>query len=243
MGNIDYQQFYAEEALRYESTRYGSPYGRLFRLLQQTALKDALAAADAPKRILDVATGTGQMLPILRDTGAMVVASDLTAAMLAEARRRGTSDDGVTYCVGDAFSLPYPAGQFDVVASSRFLHLFELASQQLLLKEMSRVLKPGGLLIVDFYSVHGRRWVWLPMTVYRLLLRKRPENDVRVTLRQACEMIAACGLQPLRTQGLGNLLLALVPWLPIEWRWRWGGWLGRHCVRMSEQFMVASRAP
>lgn len=243
MGNVDYQQFYSEEASRYESTRYGSPYGRLFRLLQRRAIKDALATAGEPRRILDVATGTGQMLPVFRDTGAMVVGSDLTAAMLAEARRRGIGDDGVTYCVGDAFSLPYPDGQFDVVASSRFLHLFDLASQQLLLKEMARMLKPGGLLIVDFYSVHGRRWVWMPMTLYRLLLRKRPENDVRVTLRRAREMIVACGLQPLRTQGLGNLLLALVPWLPIGWRCRWGEWLGRRFVRMSEQFLVVSRAP
>lgn len=243
MGNIDYQQFYSEEASRYESTRYGSPYGKLFRLLQRRALKDALAAAGEPRRILDVATGTGQMLPVFRDTGALVVASDLTAAMLAEARRRGTIDDGVAYCVGDAFALPYADGQFDIVASSRFLHLFDLASQQLLLNEMARVLKPGGLLIVDFYSAHGRRWVTLPVAAYRLLLRKRPENDVRVTFPQAREMICACGLQPLRTQGLGNLLLALLPWLPIEWRCRWGEWLGRHWARMSEQFLVVSRAP
>lgn len=242
MGNVDYQQFYSDEASRYESTRYGSPYGRLFRLLQRRALKEALVAAKKPERILDVATGTGQMLPVFRDTGAMVVGSDLTAAMLAEARR-GIGDDGVTYCVGDAFSLPYADGQFDVVASSRFLHLFDLASQQLLLKEMARMLKPGGLLIVDFYSVHGRRWVWLPVSIYRALMRKRPENDVRVTLRQAGAMISACGLQPLRTHGLGNLLLALVPWLPIEWRCRWGEWLGRHCARMSEQFLVVARAP
>lgn len=243
MGNVDYQQFYSEEAARYESTRYGSAYGRLFRLLHHRALKHALVAAAEPKRILDVATGTGQMLSVFRDTGAMVVGSDLTAAMLVEARRRGTSSDGVTYCVGDAFSLPYPDGQFDVVASSRFLHLFELASQQRLLKEMARVLKPGGLLVVDFYSAHGRRWLWLPMAVYRLLLHKRPENDVRVTFPQAREMVAACGLQPLRMQGLGNLLLALVPWLPLEWRCRCGEWLGRHCARMSEQFLVVSRAP
>lgn len=242
MGNIDYQQFYSEEASRYESTRYGSPYGRLFRLLQRRALKEALGTAGEHERILDVATGTGQMLPVFRDTGAFVVASDLTAAMLAEARRV-VSDDHVSYCVGDAFSLPYADGQFDVVASSRFLHLFDLASQQLLLKEMARVLKPGGLLVVDFYSAHGRRWLWLPMAVYRLLLHKRPENDVRVTFPQAREMVAACGLQPLRMQGLGNLLLALVPWLPLEWRCRCGEWLGRHCARMSEQFLVVSRAP
>jgi len=242
MGNVDYQQFYSEEASRYESTRYGSPYGRLFRLLQRRAIQDALAARGEHTRILDVATGTGQMLPVFRDTGAMVVASDLTAAMLAEARR-SISDDDVAYCVGDAFSLPYADGQFDVVASSRFLHLFDLTAQQLLLKEMARVMKPGGLLIVDFYSVHGRRWIWLPMAAYRLLLRKRPENDVRVTLSRAYDMVRACGLQPVRTQGLGNLLLALVPWLPIEWRCRWGEWLGRHCVRMSEQFLVVSRAP
>ena len=80
MGNVDYKQFYSEEASRYESTRYGSPYGRFFRLLQRRVLKNALGIAGEHRRILDVATGTGQMLPVFRDTGAMVVASDLTAA-------------------------------------------------------------------------------------------------------------------------------------------------------------------
>ena len=241
MAKVDYQQFYSDEASGYDSRRYGSAYGTLFRRLQRAAVVRALADVGAPPvRILDVATGTGQMLPVLRAAGATVVASDLTVAMLGEARRI-LGNSGIAYCVGDAFSLPYASGRFDVVASSRFLHLFDIAGQGALIREMARVLAPGGLLIVDFYSETGRRWVRLPIWIYRTLLRKRPENDVRVTIAQAQEMLVAGGLQPLRVEGLGNFLLALVPWLPLAWRMRVGEWLGRRYAWMSEQFMIVAR--
>lgn len=240
MAKVDYQRFYSDEALDYDSKRYGSAYGALFRALQRAALFRALSEVGAPPgRILDVATGTGQMLPVLRATGAAVVASDLTVAMLGEARRI-VGNSGIAYCVGNAFSLPYASGQFDVVASSRFLHLFDIAGQSELIREMARVLAPEGLLIVDFYSETGRRWARLPIWIYRTLLRKRPENDVRVTIEQAQEMLVASGLQPLRVEGVGNFLLALVPWLPFAWRLRVGEWMGRRYAWMSEQFMIVA---
>lgn len=237
----EYREFYTREAQEYEMVRYGSHYGRLFRLLQQASVENALVSEPRPCAILDVATGTGQMLPVLARTGALVVASDLTPAMLAEAKRRLVGEQGVVYCVSDALRLPYPDASFDVVASSRFLHLFEPDTQCLLVAEMVRVLRPGGTLLVDFYSADARRLFRWPIAVYRTLLRKRPENDHRVGVCDGYDMVESCGMQVAHVEGIGNFTLILMMWLPLALQLRVGRWLGRHCAKLSEQFMVVAR--
>lgn len=231
-------EFYSGEASAYEATRYGSRYGRMFRLVQRAAIRRSLVPAD---RILDVATGTGQMLPVLSEFGSSVVASDLTPAMLKEARRIFADDERIAYSVGDACRLPYRDGAFDIVASSRFLHLFDQSTQAALISEMARVLRPGGTLIVDFYSSDARRIFALPVAIYRVLLRKRPENDYRVSICEARDMIAAAGLSVERVDGLGNFILAPIAWLNLSAICSLAEWLGCIFPRMSEQFLVTAK--
>lgn len=237
MKKNDQAEFYSSEAPAYEATRYGSRYGRMFRLVQRAAIRRSLVPA---ARILDVATGTGQMLPVLSEFGSSVVATDLTPAMLKEARRIFSDDERIGYAVGDACRLPYRDGAFDIVASSRFLHLFDQATQAALIAEMARVLRPGGTLIVDFYSSDARRIFSLPVAIYRMVLQKRPENDYRVSIREAREMMAAAGLSVKRVNGLGNFLLAPIVWLNLSTICSLAEWLGCVFPRMSEQFLVVA---
>jgi ubiquinone/menaquinone biosynthesis C-methylase UbiE len=66
--------------------------------------------------------------------------------LLAQARLR--SPPGVEYLEADATALPFAAGSFDLVCSSRVLH--HVARPELVLAEMNRVLRPGGtMLVVD----------------------------------------------------------------------------------------------
>ncbi|MFO1506777.1 MAG: class I SAM-dependent methyltransferase [Lysobacterales bacterium] len=240
MVATDHRGFYTSEAASYEATRYGSRYGRLFRILQRAAVAQSVGQA---QRILDVATGTGQMLPVLAHAAGLVVASDLTPAMLSEARLTFPDRDGIAYSVGDASRLPFFDGSFDVVASSRFLHLFEPAMQAILINEMARVLKPGGTLIVDFYSHDGRSAFKVPVALYRTLLRKRPENDFRVSITDAQAMVKASGLDVTNIRGLGNFLLLPLAWLPMSWLVRSAARLGSRWPRMSEQFLLTARKP
>lgn len=238
MTKSSHREFYSEEAEAYEETRYGSRYGRLFRGLQRSAVRSALVPAG---RILDVATGTGQMLPVLASRDAFVVASDLTPAMLHEARRNIVGTEAVGFCVGDAGCLPYPDSTFDLVASSRFLHLFEARMQATFIREMVRVLRPGGTLLVDFYSADARWMFIVPIAIYRWLLKKRPENDYRVRIDEARAMVEASGLRIVQVVGLGNFILAAFTWLPRGWQLHCGQWLGRNLTRLSEQFLIVAR--
>ncbi|MEO8671042.1 MAG: class I SAM-dependent methyltransferase [Tahibacter sp.] len=243
MEKSDHRDFYTGEAAGYESKRYGSRYGQLFRTLQRKSVDRALSQGARIATILDVASGTGQMLPSLASFGDLVVASDLTPAMLAVARERSSMYPNVLYCVADATRLPYAIQTFDAVASSRFLHLFAPSVQQELVQEMARVLSSGGTLVVDYYSANGRRifapFIWF----YRTLLRKRPENDHRVSLRDARHMIERAGLEVVRIEGIGNFLLVPWLWLPRSWLLGIATWLGQHCVSWSEQFIVVARKP
>lgn len=100
-----------------------------------------------PRRVLDLATGSGDLaLTIQRSCpAAEVIGADFCEPMLAEARRKGLSNT----VVADAMRLPFRNGEFDVLTVAFGLRNME--SWAGALREMARVLKPGGhVLILDF---------------------------------------------------------------------------------------------
>jgi SAM-dependent methyltransferase len=100
-------------------------------------LVDAVVAA-APARVLEVGCGWGELAEwIARETGAEVVAVDLSPRMVELARERGV-DAGVA----DVQSLPFEDAIFDVVVAAWMLyHVPDLDRG---LAEIARVLRPGG---------------------------------------------------------------------------------------------------
>ena len=107
------------------------------------------AASGAQLRVLDCGVGTGALSCAL---GRVVPVPfkldvvDVSLGMLerANSRLRETGLNA-TLCYSDVRKMPYADGEFDVVMSA---HLLEhLADPLVALKEMARVLKPGGLLI------------------------------------------------------------------------------------------------
>lgn len=98
-------------------------------------------------RVLDIATGTGFTAFALATRASRVVGLDLTAGMLAEARRLSPAS-GIAWIAGDAESLPFGDAVFDAVTVRRAPHHFPHLSQAL--GEMRRVVRPGGRIgIVD----------------------------------------------------------------------------------------------
>lgn len=105
-----------------------------------------------PRRLLDVASGTGDLALEIQDQcpECRVVASDFCAEMLAHAASRGVGET----LVADALALPFEDGAFDVVTVA--FGLRNMADYPAALREMRRVIKPGGkLLILDFSIPRG----------------------------------------------------------------------------------------
>ena len=93
--------------------------------------------------LFDEATTAG-VVPVMREAAGAVVGIDLSADVVATARDR---DPGLDATVADVRSLPFEDGEFDLIVSLSTLdHLESLAEVDRALRELLRVLAPGGTL-------------------------------------------------------------------------------------------------
>ena len=102
------------------------------------------------QRILDLAAGTGTSSVAIARTGADVVAADFSPGMIAEGRRRHAGVSGVSFVEADATALPFEDEEFDAVTISFGLRNVQDADAGL--REMLRVTKPGGRLVICEFS-------------------------------------------------------------------------------------------
>jgi demethylmenaquinone methyltransferase/2-methoxy-6-polyprenyl-1,4-benzoquinol methylase len=115
-----------------------------------------VANLKAGDQVLDIAGGTGDLaLAFAKKVGATgrVVHTDINEAMLSTGRDR-LLNQGVVLptLVCDAEKLPFPDGHFDLVSVA--FGLRNMTHKDVALKEMCRVLKPGGkLLVLEFSKV------------------------------------------------------------------------------------------
>lgn len=110
------------------------------------ALRKAVAPS-AGEKILDVAAGTGASSAALAVDGAEVIACDLSEGMIDVGRRRHPE---LQFIQGDAMELPFDDGSFDAVTISYGLR--NIPDPARALREMSRVVRPGGRLVVCEFS-------------------------------------------------------------------------------------------
>lgn len=109
-------------------------------------------------RVLDVATGTGHTAFAFAPYVAEIIGIDLTPQMLAEAEKLAASKGitNVRFAVANIHELPFDDEtfddeQFDLITCRRAAHHFADIDEAL--SEMVRMLKPGGLLLIDDRSV------------------------------------------------------------------------------------------
>lgn len=104
-----------------------------------------------PKEILETAAGTGQVTRLLADANpdARIVATDLSAAMLARAAASG-AHSGVSWETADMLALPFPDGVFDLVVC-QFGIMF-VPDQTAAFREALRVLAPDGRYLFNVWA-------------------------------------------------------------------------------------------
>ncbi len=153
--------------------------------------------------VLDAGTGTGFMAigaAVAVGKNGKVIGVDLSEAMLAKAREN-LEHEGlarrVELRVGDLEKLPVEDGAVDAVICNMGLH--HCPSPQKAIKEMVRVLKPRGRLVISDLEKHGEKWlrtemadVWLGFDLKNVenMLRKAGLRGVQVKLaRTKC-----CGM-------------------------------------------------
>jgi ubiquinone/menaquinone biosynthesis C-methylase UbiE len=119
-----------------------------------------LAHVSPEERVLEVAVGPGAVAVRLSQQvgeSGRAVGVDFAPRMLRVARRRSPHAILVR---ADALSLPFGEGAFDLVWSSYFLDLVPTAELTPLLRELRRVLRPGGRLLLVSLSQKSEAPTW-----------------------------------------------------------------------------------
>lgn len=118
----------------------------------------AIVKETLPKKVLDIATGTGDLAINLVKTGASeVVGLDLSEGMLSVGRKKIAEKnltDKIEMVQGDSEALPFEDNSFDAITVAFGIRNFEDLEKGL--EEILRVLKPGGIFVILETSVPTR---------------------------------------------------------------------------------------
>ncbi|HSS02419.1 MAG TPA: class I SAM-dependent methyltransferase [Kofleriaceae bacterium] len=145
MARLDNRTYYDDFAGWYERERH-LPYHRMLDDLE-VELVERYATG---KAALEVGCGTGLILGRTAAFAREAVGIDLSAGMLARARQRG-----LRVVQSSATALPFAAGSFDVAYSFKVLaHIPDIEGA---LREMARVVRPGGWVLAEFYNARSLR--------------------------------------------------------------------------------------
>ncbi|GAA2116627.1 demethylmenaquinone methyltransferase [Streptomyces synnematoformans] len=173
------------------------------------------------QRVLDLAAGTGTSSLPFAAAGAYVVPCDFSLGMLREGRRRHPR---LPLTAGDATRLPFADGVFDAVTIS--FGLRNVQETDAALREMRRVTRPGGRLVICEFS-HP---TWAPFrTVYtEYLMRALPPLAERVSSSPDAYVYLAESIRAWPDQPALAARLAAAGWTRPAWRNLTGGIVALH---------------
>ena len=171
------------------------------------------------ERVLDLAAGTGVSTREFTKAGAWCVATDFSQGMLAAGRFRA-----LPMVAGDATALPFADESFDAVTISYGLR--NVSDPDAGLREMLRVTKPGGRLVVAEFSTP----VFAPFrTLYmEYLMKALPRVARTVSSNPDAYVYLAESIRAWPNQRQLALRIADAGWSTAQWRNLTGGIVALH---------------
>jgi ubiquinone/menaquinone biosynthesis C-methylase UbiE len=160
MSRLDNRAYYDDFAGWYEKERH-LPYHRMIDDLEVELVERYAAGKD----LLEVGCGTGLILHRTARFARSAVGIDLSAGMLMKAQQRG-----LRVAQASATALPIATASIDVAYS--FKVLAHIPDIQGALREMARVVRPGGWVLAEFYNARSLR---------RLVKAIKPPSAVSAT--------------------------------------------------------------
>ena len=178
-------------------------------------------ALRAGEKALDLAAGTGTSSEPFVDAGVLTVPCDFSLGMLKVGRRRRPD---LGFVAGDATRLPFGDDVFDAVTIS--FGLRNVVDAAAALREMLRVTRPGGRIVVCEFS-HP---TWAPWrTVYtEYLMRALPRVARAVSSNPEAYVYLAESIRAWPDQAGLAERLQLVGWTGVEWKNLSGGIVTLH---------------
>ncbi len=173
-----------------------------------TAFSALLPGLGLPERarVLELGCGGGTYVRLLAGLGYRTVGLDYSVPSLGRAVAADPGRKG-HYVAGEAYTLPFPSGSFDLVVSIGVLQA--LSEPARAIAEMSRVLRPGAVLVVEALNDQGAVAL-ARRAVHRL--RRWPSNVRAYRPAQVRQWLAGGGLSLERQPAL-RLPPRQAPWL------------------------------
>ena len=178
-------------------------------------------------RILDLAAGTGTSSVPFHDAGATVVPTDFSLGMLRVGKSR---QPGLPFVAGDGMALPFRNGAFDAATIS--FGLRNIHDRRAGLRELARVVRPGGRLVVCEFS-HP---TWTPLrTLYtEYLMKALPTVARRTSSNPDAYVYLAESIRAWPDQRVLAADIADCGWGRVQWRNLTFGIVALHrAVRLS----------
>ena len=193
--------------------------------LGQTRMwRRALVSAVDPRPgeiVLDIAAGTGASSLPIAELGAHVIPCDFSPGMLAVGHERRP---GLPYTAGDALSLPFADASFDAATIS--FGLRNVADTDVALRELFRVVRPGGRLVIcEFSHPH---WAPLRKAYSEYLMGAIPGVARRVASNPDAYVYLAESIAAWPNQADLAKRISAAGWFGVEWRDLHGGIVAVH---------------
>ncbi|RFD26269.1 demethylmenaquinone methyltransferase [Mycobacterium uberis] len=181
------------------------------------------------KKVLDLAAGTAVSTAELRKSGAWCVAADFSVGMLAAGGARK-----VPKVVADATQLPFGDGVFDAITIS--FGLRNVGDHQAALREMVRVTRPGGRLVVCEFSTPTN--VLIAAVYKEYLIRALPQMARVVSSNPDAYVYLAESIRAWPDQATLAGQISRAGWSAPRWRNLTGGIVALHA---ADKPVLASR--
>ncbi|MEZ4614155.1 MAG: methyltransferase domain-containing protein [Caldilineaceae bacterium] len=176
-------------------------------------LEAMLAAANlsGTERVLDAGTGTGHTALAFARQAAQVTAIDFTENMLAQGRTLAAAQSltNLDFRLGDVEALPVADQTFDLVVSRYSAHHWPHPQQAL--HEFTRVLKPGGRLILD--DIVSYDDLICDTYLQSIELLRDPSHVRDHTVKQWLAMITAAGFTKAEVVYQGDVWIDFASWI------------------------------
>ena len=172
--------YFGRAARRYAAAYHeSSAGGHALRARHERALE---LIGQPSGRVLDVGCGPGHLAADLLDRGIDVWGVDAAPAMIEACRRRFTPQAAAHFTVGDATRLAFSDGAFDAAVCLGVMDY--IPRLEAAVRELIRVVKPGGTVLVSFPNLLSPYAVWRLFVFYPAVALLRP-TYYRLTGRPA----------------------------------------------------------
>lgn len=137
-------------------------------------IKPLLAFAQEGNRILDLGCGNGRLYQLFADLSIQFTGVDSSAGLISIARE---SYPQASFLVSDMRQVSLEPQSIDIVYAIASVHHLPLEGQQDILREMNRVLAPGGLFVMTNWNFLGR-WTQKRIERKRYLVGDTPDHVI-----------------------------------------------------------------